>query len=294
MIRIRLSVLVFVSCLVACQGDKDSAQSKKTNKPSTESTSWLAPTGAVPDYEQRTGDPDAGRLALINESYVNCGIPERVYRDAMASTGVAYQHSLEGRDPKAKGLPYFTNRVIGTTGTPVVASNCLTCHGTVLFGELVVGLGNEFRDFTVDPRIAVERSGALVRGENETAEWERFADRIDAIAPYIQTQTVGVNPANSLTVVLIAHRDQDSQAWLEEPALPLPPTDPPPVSVPPWWRMAKKHALFNLSEGREDHARTMLAASMLCNDSSDELNVIDDYAPDIRALRWLPRNLRSG
>jgi len=181
------------------------------------------------------------------------------------------------------GLPYSTTLVTGRTGTPVVSNNCLTCHATSLFGELVIGLGNEFADFTANPSIVVERAGALVNGENETAEWEVFADRIAAIAPYMQMETRGVNPANNLTIALIAHRDAKTNQWLNEPELPLPPTNPPPVSVPPWWRMQKKHALFSLSEGRADHARMMLAASMLCADSIEELNDIDRYAPDIRA-----------
>lgn len=41
--------------------------------------------------------------------------------------------------------------------------------------------------------------------------------------------------------------------------------------------------MFNLGEGRGDHARIMMAASMLCSDTIDELEQIDRYAPDIRA-----------
>jgi hypothetical protein len=41
--------------------------------------------------------------------------------------------------------------------------------------------------------------------------------------------------------------------------------------------------MFNLGEARLDHARIMMAASMLCTDTIDELESIDAYAPDIRA-----------
>ena len=241
----------------------------------------FAGAGLVPPAEQREGDPIEGRRALVEEGYVACGLPLRVYRQLSADTPVT---TLPGREAAADGLPYFMNASTDERGVDIASSNCLTCHGTPLFGELVLGLGNEFLDFTTDPSVAVERAGALVRGADESAAWERYADRIAAIAPYMSMRTVGTNPANNLTFALIAHRDAETNAWLEEPALPLPPAEPPPVSVPPWWRMAKKHAMFNLGEGRDDHARLMMSASMLCTDTIEELEAIDAYAPDIRAF----------
>ena len=278
----RATLLLLCVLQIGCQEKSNTDSISKTDAAAP--GEWLAPTGLVPEFKQRPGNPDKGRYALLHEPYVNCGTPERVFRELQSSFAEgANTIEVSGRDSTMDGLPYFVNRVIGRTGTPVVSSNCLTCHGTELFGELIIGLGNEFADFTQDPSINVERAGALVRGDAETAEWERFANRIAAIAPYTQTQTVGVNPANNLTFALISHRDAKTNAWLTQPQLPSPPVNPPPVSVPPWWRMSKKNAMFNLSEGREDHARIMLAASMLCADSLDELNAIDQYAPDVRA-----------
>jgi len=278
-------ILVFVCVfLAACRAEPDVDSTSKDQSNNT-AERWVSPVGSIPAYEQRDGDPVKGRYALLHNDYVNCGIPERVFREALASNpGASVAAVLPDRDASSDGLPFNVNRVIGRTGTPVVSSNCLTCHGTELFGEVVIGLGNEFADFTQDPRVGVERLGALVRGDDEIAEWERFADRVSSIAPYVQMNTVGVNPANNLTFALITHRDRASNAWLTEPDLPSPLTSPPPVSVPPWWRMNKKHALFNLGEGRGDHARIMLAASMMCADTIDELNAIDAYAPDVRAF----------
>jgi len=270
------SSLLLCAVMLACGADTTET-SQSESEPN-----WLSPTGSVPEYAQRPGDAVKGEHALVHQPYVNCGIPARVFRSLQQSSPTKIL-SLSNRDPSMDGLPYFSTLVRGRTGIPVVSNNCLTCHATSLFGELVIGLGNEFLDFTTDPRIAVERAGVLVRGADETTEWELFADRIAAIAPYVQMETRGVNPANNLTMALIMHRDADTNAWLDKPQLPVPSTNPPPVSVPPWWRMSKKHAMFSLSEARDDHARIMLAASMLCADSVDELNAIDSYAPDIRA-----------
>lgn len=241
----------------------------------------LSTPGLIQHHEQRQGDAEAGRRALLEESYVSCGLPERIYRNLLAEIPVT---QVAERHADADGLPFSMNLIVNDLGVPTVTNNCLTCHGTVLFGELFIGLGNEFMDFTQDTSALVERAGALVANEAESLSWEHYADRIAAISPYTKMHTVGVNPANNLTFALIAHRDPESNAWSEKPLLALPPVDPPPVSVPPWWRMQKKPAMFNLGEGRGDHARLMMAASMLCTDDEAALLKIDEYAPDLLAF----------
>ncbi len=240
-----------------------------------------ATAGLIEATQQREGDTARGYQALLEEPYVSCGLPERVFRRLLGDAPVV---EAPNRTEKADGLPFSVNVFTNDFGVSTVSNNCLTCHGTQLFGELVIGLGNEFQDFTADASALVERAGFLVRGEEETKSWEQYADRVAAIAPYSRMHTLGVNPANNLTFALIAHRDATSNEWSDTPLLKMPPTDPPPVSVPPWWRMSKKPAMFWLGEGRGDHARIMMAASMLCTDSLDALKVIDEYAPDIRAF----------
>ena len=65
----------------------------------------------------------------------------------------------------------------------------------------------------------------------------------------------------------------------------LPPAQVVPVDVPPWWGMAKKTAMFYSAAGRGDHARTMMAASLLCTDSVAEAQAIDAAFVDVRA--WI-------
>jgi hypothetical protein len=148
---------------------------------------------------------------------------------------------------------------------------------------VIVGLGNEFADFTQDPGAFVLQSGNFVRGEAETRAWEHWADRVDGIAPYIQTATVGVNPATNLTWALMAHRDPETLAWSTEPLIDPPQAEPLPISVPPWWGMRDKAAMFYTTVGRGDHSTFMLLASMLCVDSVAEFEAVDAYADDIRA-----------
>jgi len=67
--------------------------------------------------------------------------------------------------------------------------------------------------------------------------------------------------------------------------LALPPPGVVPVDVPPWWRMAKKTAMFYLAAGRGDHARTMMTAALMCTDTVAEAQAIDAAFVDVRA--WI-------
>ena len=106
--------------------------------------------------------------------------------------------------------------------------------------------------------------------------------------PYSLTQTIGTNPADSFTAVLMAHRDPTTMAWSAEPPLAAAAEIVIPVDMPPWWRMRKKHAMFYTRAGRGDHARIMMAASLLCSDTVDEAHAIDEAFVDVRA--WIEKH----
>ncbi len=269
-----LLVMSLALPLAACR-----AQPGDVKEPAATFTS---PLGFVPVEPQRPGSAAAGYDALVNKAYVTCGIPYAAYRKTAPAAAPARR--LPGRTGRNADLPYSLTAHQTQAGVELVTPNCLGCHAAYVGGELIVGLGNESMDFTQDARAAAEAAGIHVVGEAETAEWRKWADRIDAIAPYIRTDTVGVNPAVNLTWALFAHRDPETLAWSSTPLLDPPPTQPLPVSVPPWWRMRKKNAMFYTAAGRGDHARLMMLASTLCTDTVEEARSIDSYAPDIRAF----------
>jgi mono/diheme cytochrome c family protein len=246
-----------------------------------DATEYRSPTGPVPAAEQRPGDPQAGFHALVNAPYVSCGIPLDAFRRLFPETDPASR--LPGREGVNADLPYAFTAYERADGVTIVSSNCLTCHAAEIGGELIIGLGNEFADFTQDPRRLSLQAGTYVRGAAETAAWEHWADRVEGIAPYIQTATVGVNPAPNLTWALMAHRDPETLEWSDTPLIDPPPTEPLPISVPPWWGMQHKTAMFYTTVGRGDHATFMLLASMLCVEDVEEFEAVDAYAADIRA-----------
>lgn len=241
----------------------------------------LGRPGAIPAAEQRAGDPEAGYHTLVNLGYVSCGIPYNAYRTTAADAPPDYP--LPGRVGRNAELPYNLNATTNADGVELVVSNCLICHGGEFDGELVIGLGNEFLDFSDDPLAGVEGIGMAVTDGAEAAAWGRWADRIGAIAPYMITDTVGVNPAPNLTMALMAHRDPEDLTWYPEPRLEPPPREPLPVSVPPWWRMARKHAMFYHGAGRGDHVRFMMMKALVCTDDIDEAERIYDWFVDLRA-----------
>ena len=119
-------------------------------------------------------------------------------------------------------------------GRPNVREGVTLLGAALLFGA--AGLIDAALGFVSDP--------------TEKAELQRFRDRTAAIADYSRPLTIGVNPADSFTAALFAHRDPATLAWSNEPLLPLPPPVVVPVDVPPWWRMNKKHAMFYVGAGR--------------------------------------------
>ncbi|MGK0362123.1 MAG: mono/diheme cytochrome c family protein [Bradymonadia bacterium] len=231
--------------------------------------------------EQPPGDPIAGRHALLHEGYVGCGIPLSAY---MRLIGPAPQSArLPDREGVNAQLPYAFTAYTTDNGVEVATANCLGCHAARINGELVVGLGTHASDFTGDTAGQARALGTLIDDPAEHAEWSLWAERVQAIAPFIRTRTIGANPADNLGLVLFAHRDPETLAWSPDPLLPLPPEDPVPVDVPPWWHMKKKTVMYWNAMGEGHFSSLMMTASTLCVDTVAHAERIRTYFADISA-----------
>ena len=140
----------------------------------------LGEPGPLPAAVQRQGDPELGYEILVNRGYVSCGVPYAAY--AAAAAGREPGPRLPGRQGRNAELPYDLNATVDANGVELVVSNCLACHGGRFNGELVIGLGNAFADFTEDPMRQIA---------SRTAEYwrQRFAARI-------RSATLGIYLAN--------------------------------------------------------------------------------------------------
>lgn len=233
----------------------------------------------VPEETQRTGDPVKGKDYLLNGGYITCGIPKGVYDTVFGPSG----EIIPGRTGDNATLPINFSAATSTEGVRVVSANCMQCHAGRVNGQLVIGLGASDADFTSDQASQISALANLNMPAADKTEVLRFIDRMKAIAPYTKTLTVGVNPADNLTAALMAHRDPVTLAWSNTAAIELPPPLVTPVDVPPWWRMAKKTSMFYSAAGRGDHARIMMAASLLCTEDVAEATAIDAAFVDVRA-----------
>lgn len=236
--------------------------------------------GAEP---QRTGDPAKGYTALVNEAYVPCGIPYSAYSQVFGAAPEADR--VAGRTGRNTTLPYNFTAMKTKDGVELVTSNCLTCHAGRINGKLVVGLGAADGDFTNDTARNAGLVGVLLTDPKERAEWMKWKERVETVAPYSILSTRGPNPADGFTAVLFAHHDPKTMAWSSTPLMEVPPPQDVPVDVPPWWRMKKKTSMFYVGGGRGDHARIMMTASILCTSSVEESKAIDAYFTDIRS--WI-------
>lgn len=237
----------------------------------------------LPPADQPVGDPALGREILLTGNYVGCGIPLDTYLDVVGPAPAGAR--LPGRAGINAELPYVFNSYTSESGVDLVTANCLSCHAGRIDGELIVGLGSHASDFTGDASGQARALGALIDDPAARAEYDRWAERTLTIAPFIRTRTIGANPADNLGLVLFAHRDPETLAWSDEPLMALPPTDPVPVDVPPWWHMRKKAAMYWNAMGEGQHGSLMMTASTLCVDTVEEAERIrDDF---VHVAAWI-------
>ncbi len=67
----------------------------------------------------------------------------------------------------------------------------------------------------------------------------------------------GVNLADRLAALLVAHRDPTTLEWSKEALMPVP-DDAIPADTPPWWLLKKKNAMFWNGFGRGDFGRFLI------------------------------------
>ena len=238
------------------------------------------PFGPIEGTSQYAGNPAQGWDQLINEPIDHCGVPLRVVREQFGSVPEA--HRLPGRRGHNAELPYYLTAATSRFGIEVAAPNCLGCHAGWLDGKLTVGLGDNGVDFTEPVELYSAASVLLSTSWAEVQEWNRYHERVQALAPHIRLDTVGVTPADDIAVVLFAHRDPETFDWLDEPRFPLA-GGPVPLDVPALWHLRKKTALYYTGAGRGAHGTLMVTATSFCADSEEEISRVETAYRDVRS-----------
>ena len=235
----------------------------------------------IPPSKQRTGDAAKGYEYLTTGDYLKSGIPYSFFMLGAPKDSNNYLN----RSGFNKNLSHDFTAVKAPNGELVVAPNCLQCHSQVFDGKLVVGMGNSFSDFTVNRQstaLIAEKMMKNLTGTNakkyEAAK--SFIDALKVISPNLITSTKGVNLADALAAMLVAHRDPQTLQWSDSILMPMP-TEIIPTDVPAWWLLKKKNAMFYNGFGRGDFGRFLMASNLLTVSDTSEAREVDSHFNDV-------------
>ncbi len=235
----------------------------------------------IPASKQRTGDAAKGYEYLTTGDYLKSGIPYSFFMLGVPKDSNNYLN----RSGLNKNLSHDFTAVKAPNGELVVAPNCLQCHSQVFDGKLVVGMGNSFSDFTVNrlsTALIAEKMMKNLTGTNakkyEAAK--NFIDALKVISPNLITSTKGVNLADALAAMLVAHRNPQTLQWSDSILMPMP-TEIIPTDVPAWWLLKKKNAMFYNGFGRGDFGRFLMASNLLTVSDTSEAREVDSHFNDV-------------
>jgi hypothetical protein len=238
-----------------------------------------------------TGDEpasaDRGWELLRNQAYLPPDFDQEIYDSLWTVWGGAERDACRELSlPKRRrviadhyGLvvdPASTDgdfRLLGYVRTPAGWSmNCLACHGGVVNGEVIPGLGNS--------RTALQSLTEDVR-KIKLLRFQRLGHLDLAILKLPLNTTNGTTNSVIFGVVLGALRNPDMSVDRSHPVPKLVHHD---MDAPPWWRLAKKSRLYADGFAPKNH-RTIMQFMMLPENGRETfLGWEDDFR---HILKWM-------
>lgn len=210
------------------------------------------------------GDPEKGYQYLLTGDYIGSGIPFEIVEKRMLPERPDTVLNREGRNARA---PFVMTAFEAENGVPVANGNCFACHAGRLEGEVVIGLGNSFSEYDKNWSLMAKlmNFGVDLKYNKKSEEWaayQPFGKFFRKMAPYIETEQNGANPAAMLAEACARHRDPVTLEYVKEPQFDMSKyaivTD-----VPPLWNVRKKNALYYTAVGRGDFTKLLFQASVL-------------------------------
>ena len=269
---------LIVLLIGGCRGYQDLPGTETAN-------SWKVKV-LPPSEQQLDGDPIAGFDYIAGGAYLGSGVPFEVMQKRFSGT----KDTVLRRAGVNASIPYAVSVFEAAKGEVLVMNgNCFTCHAGEVNGQIVPGLGNSFSDYqkSFKPVGKVMKVGMDLRYKKDDPEWkayEDFAQYFKAMAPYIQTNQPGANPAFRLAEACMRQRNPEDLTYSESPQYEMPDytiaTD-----VPPLWHVKKKNALYYNGIGRGDFTKLLFQASVLgIPDSTAAREAINGFKD---VLAWL-------
>ncbi len=238
----------------------------------------------IPPSSQRNGDSVIGYNYLVTGNYLKSGIPYNYYLLLNGKDKFNYLN----RTGKNANVQYGYNVVISDNKTEVVVPTCLQCHAQVFDDKLYVGLGNTFQDFSNFGKSAGLFNSAATKvmqtiSPNQYQASKAIITSFSAIAPFMQTEVQGVNAADRLATLLVAHRNPQTLEWLPKPILDIP-NEVVPTDVPAWWLLKKKNAMFYNGFGRGDFGKFLMLSNILTVKDTSEATEVNSHFGDVLAF----------
>ncbi len=256
-------VAVFICCAASSYHENDGAK----------------PT-LIPPSPQRSGDSARGYAYLTTGDFLKSGFP---YDFFIAAKGKSTNYL--GRDGKNANVDFGYNVVTIADSMDIVIPTCMQCHAAVFDGKLIVGLGNAAIDFTNFG--AKAKQLALLKNWKLTAPRKYNAVKalitsMAAVNPFMEPEVRGVNTADRLAALLVAHRDPQTLVWSDVPLLDIPATVFP-TDVPAWWLLKKKNAMFYNGFGRGDFGKFLMLSNILTVTDTTEAREVYNHFGDVLA-----------
>jgi mono/diheme cytochrome c family protein len=231
---------------------------------------------------QRTGDAQKGYQYLITGDYLKSGLPFRYFKLINGKEKTNYLN----RTGKNALVPHGFN-VVKSNGIDIVVPTCLQCHAQVMNDSLVVGLGNSLLDFSnIGKGNGIIKN--VVTGLMKTftpSDYKATKDILQSmttISPLMETEVRGVNAADRLATLLVAHRDPQTLEWQKNPSLTIP-EEVIPTDVPAWWLLKKKNAMFYNGFGRGDFGKFLMLSNILTVKDTAEAREVFSHFGDVLA-----------
>jgi mono/diheme cytochrome c family protein len=239
---------------------------------------WLQPleeSESVPPEAQRDGDPARGYQALVTGDYIELGVPFRGFQAAMSP--LEEKDILGGRGEKNGLVPYAYNVSVNKAGIEIVAPNCLSCHGSHVKGQLIVGLGNPDPVGNAPSGSAFNPTAvtAALVDPKEIAEYKTYMTRL--------VTAVEAGPLSSFSNYA-AHRDVNTLAWSDARRFDAATGLVGVVDVPPLWRVKKKTGLYANGMGRGDQVGHLMNMSSFSVEDVADAERIDGLFVDVAAF----------
>ncbi len=230
---------------------------------------------------QRSGDSAKGYEYLITGDFLRSGLPYEYYTMARGKD----DRNLLNRTGKNATVEVGYNIIRSADSIDMVIPTCLQCHAEIFDDKVIVGLGNSFSDFSIEPDQKKLNAGVNFLKMTSPKKYKAskaFFQSLKMVTPHLVTATPGVNPADMLAAVLAAHRDPQTLVWQDTASMDLPdivvPTD-----VPAWWLLKKKNAMFYTGLGRGDFGKFLMTSNILTVTDTAEAADVNSHFGDVLA-----------